>query len=69
MKRFGNIYKDICSFENLLKAAKQAYKGKRFRDDGTSFHFNLERNLFELNSELKLKTYKPVQGSNSRKLS
>jgi hypothetical protein len=31
MKRFGNLWQEIISFENLLIAAQQAQRGKRFR--------------------------------------
>jgi len=32
MKRHGNLFDQIASFDNLLAAAKAAYRGKRFRD-------------------------------------
>ncbi len=30
MKRYGNLWPEIISFTNLLRAAKKAQKGKRF---------------------------------------
>jgi RNA-directed DNA polymerase len=31
MKRHGNLWEQVISFEALLRAAEQARKGKRFR--------------------------------------
>ena len=57
MKRYGNLYPTICSFENLLEAAYRARRGKRYRPDVASFHFDLEKNLFRLREELRSQTY------------
>lgn len=57
MKRLGNLWGKITSFENLLIASKKAQKAKRFRDNVLEFNYNLEGNLFELQSQLKNKTY------------
>ena len=59
MKRLGNLWTEITSFENLLTAAKKAQKAKRFRDNVLEFNYNLEGNLFKLQSQLKSKTYEP----------
>jgi retron-type reverse transcriptase len=59
MKRYGALYDKICSFENLLRASYRARQGKRFRPDVAAFHFNLERNLFELQDQLRTKSYAP----------
>ena len=59
MKRLGNLWTEITSFENLLTAAKKAQKAKRFRDNVLEFNYNLESNLFKLQSQLKSKTYEP----------
>ena len=59
MKRFNNLYKDICSFKNLHLAWKKAQKGKRYRNNVLSFNFNLERELILLQEELLNKTYLP----------
>ncbi|MBI1745638.1 MAG: hypothetical protein HYR55_03515 [Acidobacteria bacterium] len=45
MKRFGGLFEQICSFENLVKAAYRARRGKRLRPDVVAFHFQQERNL------------------------
>ena len=59
MKRYGNLWEEITDFSNLLLAAKQAQKAKRFKPDVIEFNHNLERELFNLQAELKLKTYTP----------
>ena len=59
MKRYGNLYKKIYSFENLLVSSKKAQKGKRFKDSTSKFNINLERELLTLHRELFNKTYTP----------
>lgn len=59
MKRHGNLWPTIIDFENLLYAARQAQKGKRFRTNVLEFNFALERELFTLQAELKNQTYQP----------
>jgi len=43
MKRYGNLWQQVISFERLLHAAEQARKGKRFRPAVAAFHFDQER--------------------------
>src|SRR5262245_16645402 len=59
MKRHGNLWPQVFSFEALLRAAEQACKGKRFRPGVAAFHFNLEPELWKLHEELSTKTYRP----------
>jgi len=59
MKRYGNLWYQIIAFENLLNAARQAQRGKRFRHNVLTFNYNLETELFQLNTELAQKTYQP----------
>jgi len=59
MKRHGNLWPNVISFEALLHAAEQARLGKRFRPAVAVFHFNLERELWRLHEELSRKTYRP----------
>ncbi|WP_292710176.1 MULTISPECIES: hypothetical protein [unclassified Nostoc] len=33
MKRYGNLWNEIIEFGNLLSAAQQAQRGKRFREN------------------------------------
>lgn len=59
MKRHGNLWEQLISFENLLLAATKACRGKRFRPDVAGFQFHLERELWRLHEELRDKTYRP----------
>jgi len=59
MKKHRNLWPAITDFSNLLMAAKQAQKGKRFRENVLEFNFHLESELFRLQAELKAKTYTP----------
>jgi retron-type reverse transcriptase len=59
MKRYGNLYPKIIEFNNLFLAAHKAQLGKRYRDNVLDFNFNLEREIFNLQQELKEKTYQP----------
>jgi hypothetical protein len=59
MKRAGHLWDRLISFENLLRAAAAACKGKRFRPDVARFHFGLERELWQLHAELAAKSYQP----------
>ena len=59
MKRYGNLWPEIVAFENLLAAARQAQKGKRFRENVLAFNYNLEGELIRLQKELVSKTYQP----------
>jgi len=59
MKRHGNLWANVVSFEALLSAAEEARRGKRFRPAAAAFHFNLERELWKLHEELTSKTYRP----------
>lgn len=59
MKRYGGLWPDIIEFENLLRAARQAQRGKRFRENVLAFNYHLERELFTLQRELAQHTYRP----------
>lgn len=59
MRRQGNLFERIASFENLLTAAKSAYRGKRFRPDAASFQHGLEAHLFAIQAELREGRYRP----------
>lgn len=59
MKRYGNLWPQVIAFDNLLQAARQAQKGKRFRDNVLAFNDQLEIELFQLEGELKSFTYRP----------
>ena len=59
MKRFGYLWEQIVSFNNLLLAYRKARKGKRSREEVALFGLNLEKELFQLQDELVEKTYRP----------
>jgi retron-type reverse transcriptase len=59
MKRYGDLWPQITSFENIVKAAQQAQRGKRFRPNVLEFNYNLEQNLFKIQQELQDQSYRP----------
>ena len=59
MKRHGNLYPQIVTFENLFAAAKQAQRQKRYREPVLAFNDRLERELLQLQRELQSQTYQP----------
>ena len=59
MKRYGRLFPQITAFENLIAAARQAQRGKRFRANVLAFNFSLEQQLFRLQEELLTHAYRP----------
>ena len=59
MKRYGNLWNDVVSFEALLRAGGQARQGKRFRPAVAASDFHLEHELLKLEDELSTLTYRP----------
>jgi retron-type reverse transcriptase len=59
MKRYGNLWEKLISWDNLLLAARKGRRGKRDRDAVQRFEFDLERQLLALQQELKEGTYRP----------
>jgi retron-type reverse transcriptase len=59
VKRYGNLWHQIVSFENLLLAAHKAKKGKRFKQNILEFNYNLEPNIWQLKEELESQIYQP----------
>lgn len=59
MKRIGNLWNEVIAFDNLLVATQKAQKGKRFQENVLQFNFDLEIELFKIQTELKNKTYQP----------
>ena len=59
MKRHGNLFERVVSFENLLEAARRAQRGKRFREDVLAFNYNVEANLHRIQAELASGRYRP----------
>lgn len=59
MKTHNQLYEEICSFENLLWAARRAERCKRFQDVVGRFRTSLEAELLQLQRELRERTYQP----------
>lgn len=58
MKRFDNLFDEICSIENLRLADKKARKGKKNKAEIAKFDRNREENLLKLREALLNGTYK-----------
>lgn len=58
MKRYGNLYREIIEFENILLAARKAHKCKRFREQFLPFNYNLETELIKI----QLKSVRYAEG-------
>ncbi len=59
MKTYKHLFEKITSFENLLRAAKQAQKGKKMKHNVSEFNFGLESEILKLQDELKNQAYRP----------
>lgn len=59
MKRTGNLWDKLSSWDNLLHAALSAAQGKRRRPDVAAFLLDLEPNLVRLQSDLRGGVYAP----------
>lgn len=57
MKRYANLWEQVTHFDNLLQAAKQAQRGKRWKHNVLVFNAEREQNLLQLQTELQNKTY------------
>lgn len=52
MKRHGNLFEKIVTFDNLELAYRKVIRGKRYRPAALRFYANLEENLIQLQNEL-----------------
>jgi RNA-directed DNA polymerase len=59
MKRHGNLYQNLCSYESLEIAFRKARKRKTLKPYVLDFEKNLKNNLMELRTELLLHSYRP----------
>ena len=59
MRRYGDLYRQIVTFENIFTAYRKAAKGKRGLPNVARFEFDLEANLLRLQAELQAHTYRP----------
>jgi retron-type reverse transcriptase len=58
VKTYRNLFDQIVSFENLLRAAHKAQRGKRFKENTALFNLNLEKELLCIQKSLLDRTYK-----------
>ena len=63
MKRFGNLWSSVVSFENLRIAALEASKTKRQSAPVQNFLYNLEPNILWLQKALEAGSYQPGEYS------
>jgi RNA-directed DNA polymerase len=56
----NRLYEQICSFENLLRAARRAARGKRMQDTIGRFRTDLEAELLRLRRDLMGKAPAPL---------
>ena len=59
MKRIGNLWETVTSFENLLLAFRKARRGKRRRPPVADFELEMEKQLLALQRELRQGEYTP----------
>ncbi len=59
MRRTGNLWTQVTSWENLMEAARTAARGKRKRPDVARFLHEVENNLCRLQRELEDGSYRP----------
>lgn len=59
MKRYGNLYETICTFDNLLLSYRKARLGKRYKFNVLKFSYNLEEKLCSILDSLLDGTYEP----------
>ncbi len=57
VKKHGNLYDKLCSWDNLLLAHQRAARHKKKYTEVMQFENNLEENLKELQNELITCTY------------
>jgi retron-type reverse transcriptase len=59
MKRHRDLFPQVCSFENLHRAFREARRGKRDREEVAAFEYDAEKNLLDLQAELLDGSYRP----------
>ena len=59
MKRYGNLWEKVISWDNLVLAARKARRGKRDKGCVQRFEFGLESELLQLQDELVRGDYIP----------
>lgn len=56
-KVFHNLYEQVCHPLNIILAYKTAARGKRFTPAVAFFDYDLEKNLIEIEIDLKNEAY------------
>ena len=59
VKRHGNLWPQVIDFNNLLAAAQQAQRGKRYQPNVLRFNGRLAEELLQIQAELESQTYRP----------
>ncbi len=59
MKRYGNLFEKTVDFNQLVKCAYKAAKGKLCTKQATSFLFRVEPNVLQLQREILAGSYRP----------
>jgi len=59
MKRHGYLFDRIVAFDNLVEAARKAFRGQKDRPAVALMYFNLETELWQLQEELMTGAYRP----------
>ena len=60
MKTYNDLYAELCSYENLELAFKNARKRKTLKNYVIEFEVDLKENLLKLQFELQTFTYQPA---------
>lgn len=60
MKTYGNLYSQLCSYENLELAFRKTRRHKTTKEYVVVFEAELENNLRQLEEELETFTYRPA---------
>lgn len=59
MKRVGNLFNSAIAYDNLLRATKQAARGKKEQQRVAHFLFYMEQELLQLQEELAQEIWQP----------
>jgi len=59
MKRHKHLWEQVCSFDNLAAAAREAMLGKRGKASCARFFADWEREVVRLERELREGSYRP----------
>ncbi len=59
MKRAGNLWPRVTAFDNIVQAAREASRNKRYRRDVARFNLDLETNVLSIQRQLRDRTYRP----------